>query len=164
MGLANNVNIRLQLEEEITQAGRANGLTIINGMSHFPPELGRPFDDIEYIKNRLKERNFDAILTITLVDTEAARYVKPEVSYEPLVYYDRFRNYYQRTAALVYKPGYFSINSKFFLETNLYELNQGKLVWTGRSIAFETYELDNDLRKYSKRLFQKLIEEGVIQP
>lgn len=53
---------------------------------------------------------------------------QPDLAYAPLVYYDRFKNYYYQTYDFVYRPGYFAVNSTYFLEVNYYELEEGFLV------------------------------------
>ena len=162
MGLVNKVSLRNEVEYEVTEAAHKIGLKATNSMAMFPPELGKAFDDTERIKVRLQENGFDGILTVAIIDVSAERYVKPETKYVPLVYYDRFTNYYYRTEALVYKPGYFSLQSRYFMETNLYELKAGKLVWSGRSFAFDAQELERTLPSYAKKLFKELSKEGVI--
>ena len=162
MGLVNNVSLRNDVEGEVVDAARRYNLNGINSMSMFPPELGKPFDDTERIKVRLQKNGFDGILTVAIIDVSAERYVKPETKYVPLVYYDRFTNYYYRTEALVYKPGYFSLQARYFLETNLYELKAGKLVWSGRSFAFDAQELERTLPSYAKKLLKELLKKDVI--
>lgn len=162
MGLINNVNLRNDLENEVVYAAHKAGIKSKNAMSMFPPELGKPFEDIERVKTRLKDKGFDGILTIALINVSAERYIGPDVAYEPLVYYDRFRSYYFRTYELVYRPGYFSQYSKYFIETNFYELGGGKLVWSGRSRVFEPDELESFSTVYARQLFQELVQEGVI--
>jgi len=162
MGLVNNINLRNDIENEVVMAASKVEMKATNGMSMFPPELGKPFDDIKRVKSRLREQGFDGILTVALIDVQAERYIQPNTAYEPLVYYDRFRNYYYRTYELVYRPGYFSKQSKYFIETNFYELKGGALVWSGRSEVFEPHDLDNFLPTYSKSLFKELSKDGVI--
>ena len=101
MGLVNNVNLRNDLENEVVYAAQKAGIKSKNAMSMFPPELGKPFEDIERVKTRLREKGYDGILTIALINVSAERYIGPDVAYEPLVYYDRFRTYYFRTYELV---------------------------------------------------------------
>lgn len=155
-GMANSTTIRTELESEIVSSARKQDINAVNGMSLFPPELGKPFEDIERVKSRLKEKAFDAIMTVAIIDESAPRYIKPETTYEPLLYYDRFRNYYYKTYALVYRPGYFSTSSRYFLETNFYELSSGELIWSGRSRVFEAVEFESYLTGYAKRLFREL--------
>ena len=162
MGLVNSVNLRNDLENDVVYAVQKAGIKSKNAMSMFPPELGKPFEDIERVKSRLRDKGFDGILTIALINVSAERYIGPDVAYEPLVYYDRFRTYYFRTYELVYKPGYFSQYSKYFIETNFYELGGGKLVWSGRSRVFEPNELEPFSAIYARQLFQELVQEKVI--
>ncbi|MEO9804765.1 MAG: hypothetical protein ABJF04_16030 [Reichenbachiella sp.] len=162
MGLVNNVTLRSDIEYEVVTAAQKTNLTATNSLSMFPPELGKPFEDVERFKTRLREKGFDGIITVALIDIKAERYIPPETNYEPLVYYDRFRTYYFRTYDLVYRPGYFSQYSKYFIETNFYELKGGTLVWSGRSQIFNPDELESYSRTYSRGLFKELLQEGVI--
>lgn len=162
MGLVNDVTLRSDVESELVFAAGKINLKAANGMSLFPPELGKPFEDIERVKARLREKGFDGIITVALIDIRAERYRASQVSYEPLVYYDRFRNYYYRTYDLVYRPGYYSAYSKYFIETNFYELKGGTLVWSGRSEIFDYGELEHFSPAFAKSLFKELLKEEVI--
>ncbi|WP_421764633.1 hypothetical protein [Ekhidna sp.] len=163
MGLINNVNLRNEVENDVVYTGGKAGLRCVNGMSMFPPELGKPFEDVERAKERMRNNGFDGIITVALVDVNAERYVPAQVGYEPLVYYNRFGNYFFRTYDLVYRPGYFAQNTRYFIETNFYELKVGKLVWSGRSTTFSPTELNSYLPQYSKGLFKELKIQGIIQ-
>lgn len=162
MGLVNDVTFRSDIEAEVVTAARNTNLQANKGINMFPPELGKPFDDIENVKSRLRASGFDGVLTVALIDIKEERYIDPELNYEPLVYYDRFRNYYYRTYDLVYRPGYFSVNSQYFIETNFYELKGGKLVWSGRSRVLEATEVNNFIPTYGRALFKELKLEGII--
>lgn len=163
MGLVNNVNLRNDVENEVVFAARKAEILSTNGMSLFPPELGKPFEDIERVKSRLREGGFDGIITVTLIDVQSERYIPSDTEYQPFVYYDRFRNYYYQTYELVYKQGYFTRSTRYFIETNFYELGTGKLVWSGRSSTFEPVELEEYLPKYANALFNELRRESIIQ-
>ena len=162
MGLVNQVSLRNDVEYEMADAAHKFGLKATNSMAMFPPELGKPFEDAEKLRLRLQERGFDAIITVAIIDIEAERYVGPEKKYVPLVYYNRFTNYYHRTEVLVYKPGYFSLKTRYFLETNIYELKSGRLVWSGRSTVFDPQDVERFVPRYSKKLFKELHKSGII--
>lgn len=163
MGLINNVNLRNEVENDVVYTGGKAGVRCVNGMSMFPPELGKPFEDVERAKERMRNNGIDGVITVALVDVNAERYIPPQVDYEPLVYYNRFGNYFFRTYDLVYRPGYFAQNTKYFIETNFYELKVGKLVWSGRSTIFSPDELNSYLPKYSKGLFKELKLQRIIE-
>lgn len=162
MGLVNQVSLRNDVEYDMVDAAHKFGLKATNSMAMFPPELGKPFEDAERLRLRLQERGFDAIITVAIIDIEAERYVGPEKKYVPLVYYNRFTNYYHRTEVLVYKPGYFSLKTRYFLETNIYELKAGRLVWSGRSTVFDPQDVERFVPRYSKKLFKELQKTGII--
>jgi hypothetical protein len=162
MGLVNQVSLRNDVEYEMADAAHKFGLKATNSMAMFPPELGKPFEDAGKLRLQLQERGFDAIITVAIIDIEAERYVGPEKKYVPMVYYNRFANYYQRTEVLVYKPGYFSLNTRYFLETNIYELKAGRLVWSGRSTVFDPQDVERFVPRYSKKLFKELQKTGII--
>lgn len=162
MGLINNLNLRSDVENEVVYAARKADRKAGNAMSIFPPELGKPFDDIEKAKERMRRNGYDAVLTITLIDVKSRVFIAPEAAYQPQVHFDRFRNYYYRTYDLVYRPGYFSEYSQYYLETNFYELGGGHLVWSGRSKVFEPQELESFLPVYSRALFKELKMQGVV--
>lgn len=163
MGLINNVNLRNEVENEVVFTGKKFDLRCVNGMSMFPPELGKPFEDVERAKDRMRGNGFDAVITVTLVDVNEERYTPPEANYSPQLYYNRFGNYFFRTYDLVYRPGYFTRNTKYFIETNLYELKVGRLVWSGRSTTFIPDELDRYLPNYARGLFKELKLERIIE-
>ncbi|QNL22662.1 hypothetical protein HZR84_12150 [Hyphobacterium sp. CCMP332] len=163
MGLINNVNLRSSIENEFVYAARLERISTGNGMSLFPPELGKPFEDVENAKTRMRGKGYDGVLTVTLVNINETRYIEPEVVYEPFLFYERFGNYYRNTYQMVYRPGYFSVNSKYFLEVNFYELKKGQLVWTGRSRDFDYSEFDEFLPEFSKLLFKNLIKSEVLK-
>lgn len=162
LGLIENVTTRSAIEDDLVYAARKNGMKATNGISMFPPELGKPFEDVERFKARLRDKGFDGIVTVALIDIKAARYIPPSANYEPLVYYDRFRNYYAQTYDLVYRPGYFASYAKYFLETNFYELKGGTLVWSGRSYAMNGSEIEAYSPTYARGLFKELSVEGII--
>jgi len=161
-GLIHDESYRSYVESELLSAARKVNLTGTNSMRMFPPESGRPFEDIDTVLVRLKERGFDAILTVAIIDNTAARYIPPERTYVPREYYDRLKNYYYRTYEVVYKPGYFGFEDRYFLETNLFDVETGVLIWSGRSYTFLPQDLESFLPRYSRRLFKELQNTGII--
>lgn len=101
------------------------------------------------------------MITVALIGTSAKQYVPPSTTYEPLVYYNRFGNYYTRTYALVHTGGYETQDIKYFLEANLYELKEGGLIWSGRSYAFEQEVFNPSVRSFAKKLFKELSNLGI---
>jgi hypothetical protein len=164
MGLVNNVSLRASVEDEFVTEARRENIKAGNGMSMFPPELGKPFEDIERVKARLRDKGYDAILTVALINVNAKRYITADAVYQPYGYgyYDRFGNYYYQTYSTVYREGYFTQNSSYFIECNLYELTKGALTWSGRSKEFNYEDFDDTMQSLSKELFDFLKKEDFL--
>lgn len=69
------MNLRGDLENEVVLAARNVESKSLDGMAIFPPELGKPFVDIERVKSQLRDKGFDWILTVALIDIKAERYI-----------------------------------------------------------------------------------------
>jgi len=162
LGLVNNTSRRFDVESEMVLAARKVNLDSRKGLRMFPPELGDPFGNMDRVQERLKENGFDAILTVAIINVTAERYIPPERRYVPTIGYNRFRNYYYTTQTLVYRRGYFVPESRYFLETNLYEVGSGSLIWSGRSSAFNPRDFEQFVPRYAKRLFKDLQNRGII--
>ena len=162
LGLVEDVKIRDILEVELVKAAEKRGLNAIESLYYFPPSLGKPFEDAAQTRNNLIEKGFDGLITATIIGTSARRYIPPTSTFQPLVYYDVFRNYYYQTYNLVNTPGYITQDPKYFIETNLYEMKEGKLIWSGRSYAFDQEEYIAQIQGFAKKLFKELIRQEVI--
>ena len=162
LGLTEDVKIRDNLEVELVKAAEKRGLNAIESLYFFPPSLGKPFEDAAQTRENLMKKGFDGLITVTIIGTSAKRYIPPTSSFQPFVYYDVFRNYYYQTYALVNTPGYITQDPKYFIETNLYEMKEGKLLWSGRSYAFDQEEYMAQIHRFAKKLFKEFIKQEVI--
>lgn len=162
LGLFEDVVVRDLLEVELVKAAEKRDLTAIESLLYFPPSLGEPFQDAAQTRKNLMEKGFDGLITATIIGTGANRYVPPTSSYQPLIYYNVFRNYYYQTYALVNTPGYITQETKYFIEANLYEMKEGKLIWTGRSYAFNQVLYKSEIQKFAKKLFKQMTKQEVI--
>ncbi len=162
LGLNEDLLTRDKIEGELAKAAHKKGLLAVEGILMFPPELGKPIVDFEQTRANLRSKGFDGLITVTLIGTSAKRYIPPSSTYEPLIYYNRFGNYYTRTYALVHTGGYEVQDIKYFLEVNLFELEEGRLIWSGRSYAFEQEAMNSSLGSFAKKLFKELRNLGLI--
>ena len=156
LGLSGDVAVRDLLEVELAIAAEKKHLTVIESLHYFPPSLGEPFQDAAQTRKNLLEKGFDGLITASIIGTSAKRYVPPTSSYQPMIYYNVFRNYYYQTYALVNTPGYITQESRYFIEANLYEMKEGKLIWTGRSYAFDQELYKSEIQKFANQMPGKL--------
>lgn len=136
VALVKNEATRRIVENRITAIGPKfhSSYAIMNGN-----DLGLTKDQKLKI---LKDENYDAVVTMRLVDT-----VK-ETSYVPgtntsMYYggyggmyggygaYGGFGGWYGMYSPVYYDPGYYQDTTSYLVETNIFSLKADKLVWTG---------------------------------
>jgi len=100
----------------------------------------------------LQDENYDAVVTMRLVDTTK------ETDYVPgtntSIYYGGmgygyggmygygFGNWYGMYSPVYYDPGYYQETTYYMVETNVFSLKQNKLVWTGTTKSSNTSSQD----------------------
>lgn len=161
IGMIERMSVRSEMEENIVIQARKNNLDAKMGYLLFPPEMGNPFEDMGKVRNGLLEKEYDALLSVAIFGTSAKRYIPPERVYVPIAYYNRFGSYYSNSYAVVRTPGYMTTEDQYFIECNLYNLNDGKLLWSGRTFAFPQTSLSSQVTKFGQRLFKELKAEGI---
>ncbi|WP_297766392.1 hypothetical protein [uncultured Muriicola sp.] len=162
IGMIESTSFRLETEEVIVSEARKNDIQARMGIFKFPPGLGSPFEDMAKVRNGLMEKGYDGLLSVAIFRISAKRYIPPDKVYVPVGYYSRFGSYYNNSYAVIRTPGYLTTEDQFFIECNLYNLKDGKLIWSGRTSAFPQNTLSSRITKFSKQLFKELKTQGII--
>ena len=112
---------------------------------------------------KVRETNCDAILTVTLLDSKTeTRYVPGTsvyASYSPYPaygYYGGFGTYYGYYAPAMYSSGYYTTDKTYFLESNLFDADTEKILW---SVQSATYNPDN-IKDFSSRYCKLLVSQA----
>jgi hypothetical protein len=81
---------------------------------------------------KLKEMSADGVLVTRLVDKETVQnYYPPTYASVPSSYYGGWYGYYSTGYSYMYSPGYVEENKIYRVETNLYNVANDKLAWSG---------------------------------
>jgi hypothetical protein len=93
----------------------------------------------EMIGKLLQLENFDGVVTLRLVDTFTETDYVPGMNIS--MYYGiygvnnfyggMFGGWYGNYSAFYYDPGFYVQNTYYFIETNVFSLNENKLIWSG---------------------------------
>jgi hypothetical protein len=162
IGMIERMSLRSEMEENIVIQARKNNLYANMGYLLFPPEIGNPFENMDKVRNGLLDKEYDALLSVAIFGTSAKRYIPPERVYVPIAYYNRFGSYYRNSYAVVRRPGYMTTEDQYFIECNLYNLQDGKLLWSGRTYAFPQTSLNSQVSKFAHRLFKALKKQEIV--
>jgi hypothetical protein len=85
--------------------------------------------DSTTITTELKNDGFDAAIVVRLVNVDKETRYVPGTTYPG--YYGGFGGYYGHAYGMYGSPGYYTTDKNFYVETNVYSLETGKLMWAG---------------------------------
>lgn len=121
----------------------------------------------EQMREAIIRTGCDAIFVISLLDVRTTETYNPggSVAYAPYSnpYYRSFYGYYDHHYPYVYSEGYYSSSSTYFIETNFYDVDEDRLLWSIQSEAYDPSSLDSWFDTYIYQLMQELEAEGLIQ-
>ena len=114
----------------------------------------------EVLVAALQEKGYDSILvTRNLSETERQQVVT--TGYYP-DHYDNYYGYYSYGYALTYNTAYVQSFVEFELETNLYDVNTKKLVWTGRTVVYDDRSDLTNMKGIIKGVVKDLGKKGLL--
>lgn len=166
--LTDNVLARQEVENDLQTQLQLRGIKVTKSIDLFPPRAGsKTVPDVNLLLEKVKESGHDAILTATLVDEETeTRYVPGTVAYRPMtrfMWYGSFRGYYTYWYPTLYDPGYYTEDKVYYLETNLYDADDDKLIWSAQSRSYSPSSLRRAAAKFAEITVQKMADDNIIR-
>ncbi len=118
----------------------------------------------EMIAATLKELGCDGILITRMVDQKTRTTYYPPTGYVvPVAYRGGFYSYYSGAVAVVSSPGYVEESTTASLETNLYDVKTGGLVWTGLTDTEVYNDPEGQFNELISLLIKKIAADKLIQ-
>lgn len=112
--------------------------------------------DREAVKAKLKAAGMNGVLIMRLTG------VTQQVSAVDNPYYGTFDGYYDYAYAGVYDPGYLQTDTIVHMVSNLYDLDQNKLIWSGVSQTFDPASAKSTMNDVSKAVAKSLQKDRII--
>lgn len=118
----------------------------------------------EQIAGAIEGGDFDAVVITQLLSVdESKEYVPPSTHTVPTAHYGYgYYGYYGTSYAVVHEPGYYKTNTTFRIETNLYSVSTGELVWSGRSDTVNPESLTDVIDSMTAAVAKKLKNQGLL--
>jgi hypothetical protein len=164
--LTSNVNVKSTVEQHLEESLREQGLEASQSIELLPPRFIDDENQKQKIISGIKNSGTDAILTISLIDSDTeTRYVPGATSYAPYPayrFYGNFWGYYSHWSPQFYSPGYYSEDKVYYIETNLYDAETEELIWSAQSQTYNPENLSGFSRDFGKEIVQRLIEDDII--
>jgi hypothetical protein len=156
VGIFETADTREVYEDEFRDRLKARGMDAYASRTLFPKNE-MPGKDAAVAEFR--KRGADAVLVTRVLDMDTWKNVYRGKSYFVPTYYGYYGDYY----GYVYTTGRAVDEGFAYTETNLYELDTGKLVWSGRAeteFKGRRYDL---IREFVRVAIGKLVDDGMIR-
>lgn len=164
--LTRNIEVRTKLEDELAAQAAQRNIKAVKSTDYFSPDFYKKLPGERELLSRIKTSGANAILTISLIKKESeSRYVPGTRNYAPFPYYGwygGFYRYYSYWHPMFYDPGYYVVDKRYFLETNLYDLETDKLMWSAQSETVNPGSINNFVTTYPKVLVAQLVKDGLL--
>lgn len=164
LAIAKRPEIRKAAEDEIERLLRTQGINATGALMFLPPQATKDNISREIVLEILKSSGFDGVVTISLVKREdKSRHVPGQYYYVP-DYSIPFNDYYGQMSNYYYAPGYNEESSKVFLQTNLYNFPEGKLLWAAQTETTLAGYMEKEIVALAEALVNDLVKNKVIIP
>jgi hypothetical protein len=160
IGMTDRPMTRRILEDEFVREFRDRGVDAEQAY-----ELGTveemPHPDA--VKDVLGLAGYDAVLMAEPVDvTQRVDFVPGDPYWSEAYVYDPFYDYYYSAYWHYHDPGYYVVSEVVQIETRLYDLRTGELIWSALSSTVKDGDLDGYLKDYARAIVNRLEQNQVI--
>ncbi len=156
LGVFKEPDTRKIFEDEFADRLRARGVEAVAGHK-FIPAAEMPDKDV--VLGRIRKLGADTVIVTRIVDVETVQTTVPGRSYIVPNYYGYYGMYYTH----IYQAGEIVEEGYAYTETNLYNVGDEKLIWSGRSkttLSATRYEL---IQAFVKTTLDRLADDKVIR-
>ncbi|MBL7743795.1 MAG: hypothetical protein JNN00_10015, partial [Chitinophagaceae bacterium] len=156
--------VREEMEQHLVGDLKDMGYNAICSCDEFDPKAFDKMNEKEALA-KLSNSGVDAVLTVVLLDKDKERYYVPgRVSYTPYsLYQRRFWGYYSTMYSRVYSPGYYVTDTRYFWESNLYDLANGQqLLYSVQSQSFDPASAKKLGHEYGQLVVKDMAKNNIL--
>lgn len=156
--------VREKMEQHLAGDLRELGYTAVTATQEYGPKAFDGIKETEAV-NLLAERGIEAVITIVLLDKEKERYYAPAyIRNTPYaIYQDHFWNYYITMNGRIYSPGYYTLDTRYFWESNFYDLFDSKLLYSVQSQSFTPESTNSMAHEYGQMIVQDMEKSNIVR-
>ncbi|HVZ56327.1 MAG TPA: hypothetical protein VG870_06675 [Chitinophagaceae bacterium] len=156
-------SLQEKMENHMADDLRAAGFTVQTSMKEYGPKAFEGLGEAEVL-GKLENSGFDAVITIVLLDKSRERYYVPSrIYYTPYgIYYHRFWGYYSTVYDRIYSPGYYQVNTRYFWESNCYDILSKDLLYSVQTESFDPASVDGLAHEYGKLIVKDLLSRQIL--
>jgi hypothetical protein len=157
-------SVQQKMESHLAGDLQSLGYNSISAYAAYGPRVGKEWTD-EKISKRFGNEGYDAVLTIILLNKKKEKYYVPaKMQYTPYnMYQDQLWGYYRSLETRIESPGYYNETTRYFWESNFYDVASGQLVYSVQTQSFDPASTDALAHDYGERIVKNIIDNNVIK-
>lgn len=157
-------SIQENMENHFVGDLKAMGIEGISSLQAFGPKAMENLSEEEAVA-KMKTSGADAVITIVLLDKQKERQYYPgNFYYSPYGYYhNRFWGYRTVLYRRIYEPGYYVTDTRYFWESNLYDMETQKLIYSAQTQSFDPSSSATLGHQYSELIVKDMVKNGVLR-
>jgi len=145
------------LAADLTRRG-ANGIA---GYTVLPDDAR---SNEETTRRRLMDAGCTGAVVLRVVGRDQTVTYTPTYVATMPAYYNQFGPYWSFGWRTVYEPGYLQTDTVVSVETMVYSLNQGRLIWAGTSHTSNPKNVDSLVKQVADAAAQVMRKQGILAP
>ncbi|MGZ5190239.1 MAG: hypothetical protein ACXWCZ_04420 [Flavisolibacter sp.] len=156
--------MRQKMENHLVDDLKLLGYNAFSAYEQYGPKTFQDIDE-KMANQKLAADGIDAVVTIVLLDKQKERhYVTGHIAYSPYTYYqNHVWGYYHSLSYRVGMSGYYEVTTKYFWESNLYDLSSNKLIYSAQTQSFDPSSVEGLAHEYGQKIIQNMVKGNVLQ-
>jgi len=123
-------------------------------------EVQNAEDNQASVRSKLQGAGVDSAVVMRLVNEQQKLSYSPGMTYP--AYYGGFYGYYGRGWGMAYSPGYLRTDTIVSVETNLYSLDDDKLIYAGTTETFNPNDIAKMVNEIADAVNKDLRSKGLV--
>jgi len=160
IGVGENTRRVSIFEDIMGQKLASRKIDVVKGSAILP----RDSVDIETFKKIVHSTGAQLVIVSRLLGVEnETSYVPGTTSYVPAPSYYGMYGYYYSSYAVMSTPGYYTSYKVYKVESNVYDVQLEKLVWSGESHTTDPQNMQDGVDSFSNTLIDELTRAKIIK-
>lgn len=155
-------SVQQNMERHLVEDLRDRGYEAVSSFHEYGPHAFEGLTEQEAV-GRISDNRFDAVLTIVLLDKEREKHYNQGYFYfSPFMYYyGNFWGYRMMMNSRIYEPGYWTTTTRYFWESNLFDIPGGRLIYSIQTQSFEPSSTDSMAHAYGELIADELLRKAL---
>lgn len=165
LGLIRDADRSLQekMETHLVNDLKEMGYNAVSSLNEYGPKAFAGMEEAAAV-SKLKQSGIDAVITIVLLDKQKEKhYIPGHTFYSPYgYYYNRFWGYFGTLNRRIDEPGYYVTDTRYFWESNFYDMEQQTLVYSIQTRSFDPASSESLGHEYGQLIIGDMVKHHVL--